>query len=472
MLVGVHPFDPRCNASDEEIEETVLSGKKPPLRNFAYAQHLSEDAMSLIEGLMDPDPSKRLTIEQVLANPWVRGETASSKKIAGSDQRLALYRKYRTQIGSAFIKTLLSQTDAIHKSKTSERVSVLQKAFQTLDKDHSGYLSTREMCGTGIDDDETELSFSDVSSLLSETLKNQYFGKGRVLYNTGDTGERMYLIDSGTVQVTSRDGIQTTRTSGEVFGEEILNDSDSKYNSSVECLTPVHAIEIPRDLFAKYVSSDEETFLSMAERTRYRRRQRANTVLRLNKNCSTHHFGKNETIFRAGSKGDSLFLVANGQVDITVKGHRVRSLSAGEMTGEHAVYFNKPYNVTSRCVSESCEIQALSSSALHKLFHSDPSLRQDFHDLVLRRDFKKAICASIGKPFPSTEEEIRSAFEEIDLDKSGKVDLNELRALVQNFDSEYDDRYIHDMLDSLDLNKSGSLTWAEFLRIFSMDKES
>ena len=103
----MHPFDPRASATPDEIEARVLSGRKPPLRNSKYTRHLSKDAIDLIEGLIEWDPSKRLTADQVLAHPWVQGKTALHKKIADSDKRLSRYKKYKTQIGSTFFKAFL-----------------------------------------------------------------------------------------------------------------------------------------------------------------------------------------------------------------------------------------------------------------------------------------------------------------------------------------------------------------------------
>lgn len=477
MLVGVHPFDPECDASDAQIEERILSRDKykPPLRGAPETQHLSDDAISLIEGLMEYDPNKRRTMGQVLQNPWVMGETASSNKMEGSDKRLALYRRYKTKIGSTFFKALLSQADSLNHSTTSERVSLLESAFRRLDTDHKGVLKASSIAGVG-NESEEGLSYSDVSSLLSDNMKNRYFEKGCVLYNMGDTGDCLYLIDSGTVEFTTADGFKKQLRSGELVGEELMRDANAKYSGIARCVTPVHALAISRELFNKYVSSDEDTFLNMAERYRYRRRERASTVLRMNTNrnrCSSRSYGKNDVIFKAGDEGKYLYLVEDGQIDISVRGHKVRTLKPGEMTGEHAAFLGKPYNVTARCVGgKGCKVQAMDSKFMHSLFRADPSLGQDFRELVLRRDFKKALCAEIGKPFPTTEEEIRAAFESIDFDRSGAIKLHELRSVVQRFDPTYDEADIKDMLRSLDLNDSGTLTWKEFHRIFVMDMES
>ena len=79
MLTGIHPFDLDCCATNEEIEARILSGKKPPIRNSEYTAHLSKDAIDLLDGLIEWDPNKRLTAEQLLQNRWVLGEMASTK---------------------------------------------------------------------------------------------------------------------------------------------------------------------------------------------------------------------------------------------------------------------------------------------------------------------------------------------------------------------------------------------------------
>jgi len=280
------------------------------------------------------------------------------------------------------------------------------------------------------------------------------------------------LIDSGTVEVTTEDGFRKLRQSGDLFGEGAMRSDNKTHSSTIRCVTPVHVLEIPRELFGKYIASDTEAFLNMAERERHRRRERANTILRLNKKCQQQWYKRGETIFRAGDKSGDLYLLEDGEIEISVHGHKVRSLHQGEMTGEHAAYFGKPYNVTAQCVSNSCGVKALPSKVMHDLFRSDPSLRQDFRDLLLRRDFKKALCAATKRSFPTTEQEIRAAFDDIDKEESGEIAFDQLRTIVRQFDPTYNEEDIRGMLDSLDLNQSGSLTWEEFHRIFAMDKEA
>jgi Ca2+-binding EF-hand superfamily protein len=109
---------------------------------------------------------------------------------------------------------------------------------------------------------------------------------------------------------------------------------------------------------------------------------------------------------------------------------------------------------------------------MHRLFKSDPSLREDFRELMMRRDFKKAVCTAIGKPFPTSHEEIQAAFQAIDKDKSGEISFEELKELVLRFDPTYNEEDIQYMHESLDLSNTQQVTWKEFRRIFAMDKEA
>lgn len=58
MLVGVHPFDIKGIASDEEIDEQIQNNSTPPMH---LASHLSPSARDFIKSLMERDPTKRLT---------------------------------------------------------------------------------------------------------------------------------------------------------------------------------------------------------------------------------------------------------------------------------------------------------------------------------------------------------------------------------------------------------------------------
>ena len=50
------------------------------------------------------------------------------------------------------------------------------------------------------------LSLSAFSNLLSDNLKDQYFPKGKVIYKEGEIGNSMLFINSGKLEVNTKDG--------------------------------------------------------------------------------------------------------------------------------------------------------------------------------------------------------------------------------------------------------------------------
>lgn len=449
MLTGVHPFDEEGDQTDLQMEAAIMSGKLP-LRQSEHAAQLSEDAKVVIEGLMSWDPETRWTADQLLQNDWVRGKTASSNKMEQSDKRLLSYRRHKTKVGTNFFRTMLKHSDMHGGSDTAKRTSILESAFRELGNGEAA-LSTRVMANSSSSStdaaDDASLSFSEISGLLSENMVDRYYQKGDTIYNEGDKGDTMYFINSGSVLSTNREGFQKERKVGELFGVSALMNDDKQRHSDTKCLTHVHVLEISRKTFEKYVEADQGVELTMKETNRLRKRERASTILGLQKNMKIVDFDKDDVIFKERSQGDMLYILEEGKVDILVGGHKVRSLKKGEMTGEHAAFHQeKPYNVTAKCVGDKCVMSALSSLDMHTLFANNPSLGEHFQDIILRRDFKKALVAATQKPFPETSEELREAFASIDLNKSGEIKIPELQSLVRRFDPSYSDSDIHCML--------------------------
>jgi hypothetical protein len=71
--------------------------------------------------------------------------------------------------------------------------------------------------------------------------------------------------------------------------------------------------------------------------------------------------------------------LTDGKVDISVDGHKVRSLQTGEVSGEHAAFYgHKPYNVTAQCVSDKCTMGCLAGKDLRKAFVKKPGMKEAF----------------------------------------------------------------------------------------------
>ena len=261
MLTGVHPFDLHGTSTDAEIEEAVLSGKKPPLGKSPLCAHLSPDAINLIDKLLQWNPKHRLTAHQLLEHPWVRGETARTNKIADSDKRLNAWRLYKTRMHAKAFSEMVTASEELDGKDVSKRTSLIELSFAKFDPDNKGYIRAEELRKLAPDDahmiqDNDKLNLSGYSDILSQHMKNKHFPKGHVVYREGDVGNFMYFINSGSIEVTSKDGIRTIRNAGEFFGEGALLNPKKIRSATIKTLTPVHVMEISRDYFEKYMASD------------------------------------------------------------------------------------------------------------------------------------------------------------------------------------------------------------------------
>lgn len=477
MLTGVHPFDLYGNATDEEIEQEIRSGHRPPLRRSPLTAHLSPHAIMLIERLLEWDPKKRMTAMELLENPWVRGETARRKKMADSDKRLAAYRTFKTKFEAKVFADMVQFSDSHANTGVAKRTSLIERAFRVLDPEDRGYVTTKElrkMAGDEAEDDEHhhhQLSLSGFQDLLAENMRNKYFPKGHIVYNEGEIGNAMYFINSGTVEVFTKDGSRQVRHTGDCFGEGALLHPKKIRSASIRCVTPVHAIEISREYFEKYLASDDNIKLNLREKDKGRKRQRAKTILQLQQNMKERTVNKGEYLFRKGEEGNELYVLEEGEVDLSLGGHRVSSVGPGEMTGEHSLIFGKKRNVDAICVSKKCKLQIMRARDFFQLLDSHPSLKEGIRDICYRREFQKALCLKLNRPFPKDEAGLKEAFDLLDNGNKGELDFRDVKFLIRKFDVTYSEQEIKDIMNSLSLKEDGKVTWEEIRHIFGMDKK-
>jgi len=288
MLTGVHPFDVKGLSTDEEIEARIKSADGPPL-DPEYTSHLSDSAIDLIKRLMEKDPQKRLTAYDMLQHPWVRGETATTEIMEDSDKKLSRFKDLRNQLEAGVFAVLVSHG---HKDYTlSERSTrklkgqysgdreeasshIMKRAFEAFDEEGKGYVTSNDLgrvvsehTDTKLSSSDTEefiatqrgkkgdgaspdnLSLSDFSSLFSG-IKHKHFPRGHIIFHAGDSGDAMYFINSGKVEIQTRKGqLVAILRSGDFFGEGSLLDEKNKRFTMAKCATPVDVIEIKRENF-------------------------------------------------------------------------------------------------------------------------------------------------------------------------------------------------------------------------------
>jgi NADH dehydrogenase len=101
------------------------------------------------------------------------------------------------------------------------------------------------------------------------------------------------------------------------------------------------------------------------------------------------HYEPGQTVFREGDRGDWLYVVVNGEVEIAQRGAGtgetvLRRLGPGDCFGEIALVREGPRTATARCLSR-VDILAVDRDAFQALFATLPPLRGFFQQLIAER---------------------------------------------------------------------------------------
>jgi NADH dehydrogenase len=101
------------------------------------------------------------------------------------------------------------------------------------------------------------------------------------------------------------------------------------------------------------------------------------------------HYEPGQTVFREGDRGDWLYVVVNGEVEIAQHGASqgemvLRRLGPGDCFGEIALVREGPRTATARCLSR-VDVLAVDRDAFHALFATLPPLRGFFQQLITQR---------------------------------------------------------------------------------------
>lgn len=241
-------------------------------------------------------------------------------------------------------------------------------------------------------------------------------------------------------------------------------------SASIRCVTPVHAIEVSREYFEKYMAEDNDLKANLREVNNSRKQQRANAVLQLQQSLEAKTVQRGDFIFREKEPGDELYILETGQVDTTINGHKVYSVrQKGDIFGEHSLVFRRPRNSSAQCQSEECKLHVLKSDDFNQILKSHPSMKDSIRNMCLRREFQKGVCVKSRRPFPDNQDDLRAAFDAVDVDKIGRLEYRNVRNVIERLDSRFTEGEIRDILQSLDLDDNGAVTWEEFKLIFGME---
>mmetsp|Transcript_44484 Transcript_44484/g.107160 ORF Transcript_44484/g.107160 Transcript_44484/m.107160 type:complete len:815 (+) Transcript_44484:164-2608(+) len=489
MLTGLHPLDPEGDSTDAQLtanlrrlyEKKINLMKSPKLKPFF--SHLSPSAIQLLTLLLEPNPSKRIGASQMIEHSWIQGLTASAGKIENSDKRLSKFRKFRSKIETKVFQELVSLADADHKTKGS----LFQKAFSSLDKEDKGFLTVDDVADSphhakiagSISQNHPEvpedMSLSEFSTLLGDNMVSKYLPTGHVLYREGEIGHHMYFLNSGKIEVSTKDGFKAVLQHGDTCGEGGLLNEDRKRSATLRTMTPVHVIQIDREHFLKYlIGSDSELGIKLREKINARKFGRAEYILANHAKSNILEetkVPKNHLIFSDGDEVNGFHLLSEGMIDVgTKRGKRVYDVKPGEVFGIQSFLMEKQHRRdVAKCISnEGCTIKTMHRDTADDLFQKNPGIKESLMELALRREFRRAIVLKFNKSFPRDQKGLRKVFDAIDLDQTGLLRKEELKDLLMTHldDLALSEDDVEALLSTLDLQRNGVVDFHEFCSIF------
>eukprot|EP00581_Thalassiosira_minuscula_P011730 CAMPEP_0183719576 /NCGR_PEP_ID=MMETSP0737-20130205/12447_1 /TAXON_ID=385413 /ORGANISM="Thalassiosira miniscula, Strain CCMP1093" /LENGTH=826 /DNA_ID=CAMNT_0025949297 /DNA_START=208 /DNA_END=2688 /DNA_ORIENTATION=+ len=476
MLVGRHPFDLDCDASDEEIGRRIKNQRTPPLEDCPFAGGLSPSAHDLIRKLMEPDPAKRMTAHDMLHHPWVTGETATEAVIEDSAKRLKQLHRYTSGIEKTVIERLLTfpDSDSLDDNLIDKQTSLLERAFDHIDKDKKGFLSRddlkslpttatlRRMNTKGGDDHK--MTFNHFSDVVGKNMKSVHFKKGQVVYNEDDDGDFMYFINSGTIEVSTRDGFRAKKGQGDYFGKGGI--MGRKRRTTITCTTPVNALRIDKDFFSKYIIKGSPLATRLREKANKEKFERAFYLMERNGDMEETTYKKGDVIFEEGAVPRDAYIVKEGVVDVAASHHHIYSVKPGRMFGIQSQVLKRNRKASAICGTDTCVIKSMPIANLIQLAAKYPVLDSTLKELALRQEFRRAVVLRRMKSFPN-KEQLKEAFDEIDTNNDGTLDGGELRMLMKSLGAAFSDNEIETLVRTLDLNESGKIDFHEFEHVFS-----
>eukprot|EP00429_Kryptoperidinium_foliaceum_P002198 CAMPEP_0176007262 /NCGR_PEP_ID=MMETSP0120_2-20121206/3142_1 /TAXON_ID=160619 /ORGANISM="Kryptoperidinium foliaceum, Strain CCMP 1326" /LENGTH=823 /DNA_ID=CAMNT_0017340017 /DNA_START=20 /DNA_END=2491 /DNA_ORIENTATION=- len=506
MLTGVHPFDPACERTDQQVSDAIKNEKTPPLDDL-YVGHLSDSAIDLMKRLMAPDPDKRITAYELLHHPWVRGETASTEKIEGSDKKLSQFQDLKHKLEASVFALLvnqghqnmtLSEAKNKHSAEDDRRgggVPIMKLVFDVLDEENKGYVTgsdigrlvtehtgevlnpkhTNELLRSQNEEGsdprpEAQVSLSDFTKMFSG-LKLRHYPRGHYIFHAGDDGKTMYFLSSGKVEIQTRKGqLVSILRRGDFFGEGSLLESEKKRFTSAKCATPVDVIEISREDFDRYTRSSAETRNELRRKWRARSLYYAKNLLRLQRNVKVRTLKKGDVVYKEGDKGTSMFRVDDadgGKLEVLHGETVVHNYVLGDSFGESSLLFSKPRSSTVRCVSDTCRIHEMRGEDFMAVVNSSPGTAAALRNMCRKRLFKKAVKQfSLYRNRGLSDDDIVAAFHDADLDKSGTLNVEEVRQLMHRMDPKFPMEDIQELMKFVDVDEDGQVSFDEFKKLF------
>ena len=127
---------------------------------------------------------------------------------------------------------------------------------------------------------------------------------------------------------------------------------------------------------------------------------------------------------------------------------------------------------TVTCVSDTCRIHEMKGDDFLAAVESSPGMAASLRNMCRKRLFKKAVKQySLSKKRGLSDEDLVAAFHDADIDKTGYLDLDEIRRLMHRMDPNFPMEEIVALLKFVDVDEDGLVSLEEYVRLFRQFEE-
>jgi nitric-oxide synthase, bacterial len=240
---------------------------------------------------------------------------------------------------------------------------------------------------------------------LALTAATSSVAAGEEILREGDFAKVMYVIESGAVQIYTRnfdgaDLVLQRLESGEAFGEQALLPGGSlRRSASARALHDARLLVITREALLRALETHEDLSRNLQE---IGESQRIERRLRLQESIFTslggalpggsfrfETFRAGQTLFHQGETGDRVYLILSGAAHVTAlqdgSEHELAELRAGQFFGQTAILRDEPRSATVSAVTdlETASIDGRWFRELHQRIPALRSLTQSLSNIYL-----------------------------------------------------------------------------------------
>ena len=212
------------------------------------------------------------------------------------------------------------------------------------------------------------------------------FGPGEILFTQGEAPDGMFVLLEGEVTLRLNGEIVETVGPGGVLGEMALVEGAPRMTLA-ETVGDARVLRVDRRLFESMVIQDAE-FARLVLQTMSRRLRKLNIaaggtggegapkagdstsrVLLAMKGNTAYPAGA--TIFKEGDKGDRMYFVQSGAVELRVGGKPVMTAEAGTFFGEMALIEDAPRSASAHAATD-CALMPVDRARFEYLVRMTP----------------------------------------------------------------------------------------------------